>query len=108
VWAIAASAGRVDKKEARLFEKAWLLGQLQPTYTLVRVRTQFVQSRLEMALLPSITFTFCTFKFQERRVAFLDHGRVLPNCVPRPHCSHFAITHYPPQSMASTHSSAKF
>jgi hypothetical protein len=31
------------------------------------------------------------FKFQRRRVAFFDQGRVLPNCVPRPHFSHFAI-----------------
>jgi hypothetical protein len=58
---------------------------------LLAVRRQEVHSCLETGRPFSITVTFCTFRFQRRRVAFFDQGRLFPYWGPRLQFSHLAI-----------------
>jgi hypothetical protein len=75
---------------------AWLSGLCSRTQALDSVLMQEVQSRFETNWPFSNTLIFWTFTFQRRRVAFLDQGRLLPNCGPRPQLSHLAIVIIPP------------
>ncbi len=76
-----------NKKDASRKAGVFLFMQIYYT-TLLSVRRHEVQRCFETDRPPSSTLTFCTFKLQRRRVAFLDHGRLLPNCGLRAHCSH--------------------
>lgn len=60
--------------------------QLADCHALVWLLRQAVHRRLETARPPSITVVFWMLTLQIRRVAFLDQGRLFPNCGPFPHC----------------------
>ena len=94
MWSIAES-GDCVKELSRQIQHASLLetGAYHPlareekpnrNYAFSKFLMHEVHMRLETSRPSSTTFTFWMLMFQRRRVAFFDHGRLLPNIGPRP------------------------